>query len=107
MNAIIVARRYDLDWLRVLAILGIFVHHCTRFFDLDDWSIKSATTYLPVQIWSEFATSWGMPLILLISGASAFLALEKLRPGKYVKGLFLRLFVPLMVGMFTHVAFQI
>ncbi len=100
-------RRYDLDWLRVLAILSVFIFHCTRFFDTDDYLIKNATTYLPVQIWLEFCTSWGMPLILIISGASAFLALEKTRPGKYVMGLLLRLFVPLMVGMFTHVAFQI
>jgi peptidoglycan/LPS O-acetylase OafA/YrhL len=102
-----VIRRYDLDWLRVLSILAIFVFHCTRFFDTDDWSIKNATTYLPVQIWLEFCTSWGMPLILIISGASAFLALDKFRPERYVKGLFLRLFVPLIVGMFTHIAFQV
>lgn len=101
-------RRYDLDWLRVFAILAIFgLHHSTRFFDTDDWLIKNATTYLSVQIWLEFCTSWGMPLILIISGASAFLALEKLRPGKYVTGLFLRLFVPLMVGIFTHIAFLV
>jgi len=107
MNERNLTRRYDLDWLRVLAILAVFVFHCTRFFDTDDWSIKNANTYLSVQIWLEFATSWGMPLILIISGSSAFLALDKFRPGKYVKGLFLRLFVPLIVGMFTHVAFQI
>ena len=101
------SRRYDLDWLRVLAILAVFVFHCTRFFDTDDWLIKNATTYLPVQIWMEFATSWGMPLILIISGASAFLALDKHRPGRYAGGLVLRLFVPLMAGIFTHVAFQI
>ena len=39
MNPKLVQRRYDLDWLRVLAILAIFVFHCTRFFDTDDWSI--------------------------------------------------------------------
>jgi hypothetical protein len=103
-----IQRRYDLDWLRVFAIFAVFgLHHATRFFDTDDWLIKNATTYLPVQIWLEFCTSWGMPLILIISGASAFFALEKLRPGKYIAGLFLRLFVPLMVGMFTHIAFLI
>jgi len=90
-----------------LAILAIFVFHCTRAFDTDDWSLKNPTTYLSVTMWKEFAISWGMPLILIISGCSAFLALEKVRPGKYVKGLFLRLFVPLMVGMFTHVALQV
>ena len=101
------ARLYYLDWLRVLAILAIFVFHCTRLFDTDDWSIKNMTTYSVMDVWKEFSNSWGMPLILLISGSSAYLALDKVKPGRYVKGLFLRLFVPLMVGMFTHIAFQV
>ncbi len=101
------ARLYYLDWLRVLAILAIFVFHCTRPFDTDDWSLKNLTTYHSVTVWKEFAISWGMPLILLISGASAFMALDRVKPGKYIAGLFLRLFVPLMVGMFSHVAFQV
>ena len=103
-----VQRIFYLDWLRVLAILAIFgLHHATRFFDTDDWFIKNATTYLSVQVWLEFCTSWGMPLILIISGASTFLALDKYRPGKYITGLFLRLFIPLVVGIFTHVALHI
>jgi glucans biosynthesis protein C len=103
-----VHRRYDLDWLRMFIVFAIFaLHHATRFFDTDDWFIKNATTYLSMQVWLEFCTSWGMPLILIISGASAFMALEKTRPGKYIGGLFLRLFVPLIVGMFTHVALHI
>jgi len=100
-------RRYDLDWLRVIAILAIFVFHCTRLFDTDDWSIKNPTTYLFVTQWKEFAIIWGMPLILLISGASAYYALGKVRPGQYIKGILVRLLVPLLVGMFTHVAFQV
>ena len=75
------------------------LHHCTRFFDTDGWFIKNATTYLSVQVWLEFCTSWGMPLILIISGASAFLALEKYRPGKYSAGLFLRLFITTSGGL--------
>jgi len=103
-----VQRMFYLDWLRVFAILAVFgLHHSTRFFDTDDWFIKNATTYLSVQVWLEFCTSWGMPLILIISGASAFLALDKYRPGKYITGLFLRLFIPLIVGIFTHVALHI
>src|SRR4030067_1733489 len=107
MNPKDLSRRYYLDWLRVLAILAVFFFHSHRFFDTDDWLIKNATTYLPMQILLKFETSWGLPLILLVSGASAFLALEKTLAGKYVKGLFLRLFVPLIVGMFTHVTYQI
>jgi glucans biosynthesis protein C len=107
MNENTSQRRYDIDWLRVIAILAIFIYHCTRFFDTDDWSIKNPTTYVFVDVWKTFATSWGMPLILLISGASAFYALGKFSPGKYVKGLLVRLFVPLVVGIFTHAAFQV
>jgi glucans biosynthesis protein C len=107
MNTKFVQRRYDLDWLRVLAILAIFIFHCTRPFDTDEWHIKNQANYLFVDYWKLFATSWGMPLILIISGASAFFALGKVSPGKYVKGLLVRLFVPLLVGIFTHVAFQV
>jgi peptidoglycan/LPS O-acetylase OafA/YrhL len=38
-------RRYDLDWLRVLAIVMVFVAHCGRFFDAEDWHVKNAVTY--------------------------------------------------------------
>lgn len=108
MDTKTVQRRFYLDWLRVFAIFAIFaLHHAARFFDTDDWFIKNATTYLSMQVWLEFCTSWGMPLILIISGASAFLALDRYRPGKYAGGLVVRLFVPLIVGMFTHVALHI
>jgi glucans biosynthesis protein C len=107
MNKEIVQRRYDLDWLRVMAIFAIFIFHNTRFFDTDDWAFKNPSTYLLVDGWKAFATSWGMPLILIISGASVFFALGKVSPGRYVKGIIARLFVPLMVGMFTHIAFQV
>lgn len=100
-------RRYELDWLRVLAILAIFVFHCTRFFDSDDWSIKNSTAYLLVDIWKGFTTIWGMPLILLISGASIFYALGKIGPRTYIKGLLARLLLPLALGTFTHIAYQV
>jgi len=102
-----IQRRFDLDWLRVLAILAIFVFHSTRLFDTDDWSIKNPTTYMALDVWKEFAMIWGMPLILVISSASVFYALNKVRVGTYIKGLFARLFLPLVVGIFTHVAFQV
>lgn len=35
-------RRYDIDWLRVIAMLAIFVYHCTRFFDTEGWHLKNS-----------------------------------------------------------------
>ena len=100
-------RRYDLDWLRVLAILVVFVFHSGRFFDLGDWHVKNPTTYLGVQIWTTFLANWLMPLIFVISGASTFYALGARRAGRFVKDRSLRLLVPLAVGSLTHVMIQV
>jgi len=100
-------REYELDWLRVLAILAVFVYHCSLIFAPDPYSIKNATTYEFLDDLGAFGGTWGLSLVFLISGASAFYALGKVGPGKYVKGLVARLLVPLIVGIFTHVAFQV
>jgi peptidoglycan/LPS O-acetylase OafA/YrhL len=36
-------RCYYVDWLRVLAMLLIFLFHCARFFDHGGWHVKNAT----------------------------------------------------------------
>src|SRR3990170_7470211 len=96
-----VPRRYELDWLRVLAILAVFIYHCALIFAPDPFSIKNATTYQFIDDLGEFVGLWGMPLIFIISGASAFYALGKASPGKYFKGIVLRLIMPLVLGIFT------
>jgi glucan biosynthesis protein C len=106
-QSVIPQRRYDLDWLRVLAILAIFVFHNTRLFDTFGWIIKNPTTYTFVDVWNGFATIWGMPLILVISGASVYYNLGKVGAGQYLKGILARLLLPLIVGILTHAALQV
>ena len=67
MDTKAVQRRFDLDWLRVLAILAIFVFHSTRIFDTDDWSIKNPTTYAALDVWKEFAMTKKFKVNNLIS----------------------------------------
>ncbi len=100
-------RRYELDWLRVLAIFAVFVYHCSLIFAPDAFQIKNLTLYPYLDDLGAFVGLWGMPLIFIISGASVFHALGMVNPGKYIKGIVLRLLVPLVFGIFTHVAFQI
>jgi len=100
-------RRYDLDWLRVFAIISVFIYHSTRFFNLGDWHVKSPVLYTSVEIIQGFATSWMMPLIFLVSGASIFFALRKGGAGKFIKDKLLRLGVPLLVCVFTHASLQV
>lgn len=95
-------RRFDLDWLRVLAILTVFIFHSGRFFDRMDWHVKNPVTHNGMQLWTMFLASWMMPLIFVISGASLYFALGPI--GRFIKDKVLRLFVPLAVGVFTHVA---
>ena len=106
-----VQRRFDLDWLRVLAILTIFVYHSTRFFNNEDWHVKNPITYHPVDVWNSFASNWMMPLVFTISGASLFYALGKgsvaNTTGKFIKDKMLRLLVPLVVGIFTAGPLQV
>jgi glucan biosynthesis protein C len=103
-RTILLQRRYDLDWLRVLAILAVFVFHSGRFFDQRGWHVKSATAYAPVQAWTLFLGGWLMPLVFVISGASLFYAVGKGSIVGFIRDKVLRLLVPLIVGVFTHVS---
>lgn len=100
-------RLYHLDWLRVMVILTVFVYHSLRFFNLDGWHIKNATTYWNVELFEQLLATWMMPLCFVISGASVYYALSKSSAGKFVKDKTLRLLVPLVVAIFTHSAFQV
>jgi peptidoglycan/LPS O-acetylase OafA/YrhL len=102
-----ITRRYDIDWLRVLAILAVFIFHSTRFFNLGDWHVKNPGTYSAVQVWIVFASSWMMPFVFVISGASLFYATGKGGVGQFIRDKVLRLLVPLVVGVFTHAALQV
>jgi glucan biosynthesis protein C len=102
-----IQRRFDLDWLRVLAILSVFLYHSTRFFNLEDWHVKNPFTYAWVEIPEGFMEIWMMPVIFLISGASIFYAMNKGGAGKFFKDKVLRLLVPLVVAMFTHASWQV
>ena len=64
--------RYDLDWLRVLLILTVFIYHSMRFFDQEDWIVKNAVTSVGVQVLLTFISRWMMPAIFIVSGVAKF-----------------------------------
>jgi len=102
-----IQRRHDLDWLRVFAILSVFVYHSTRFFDPWFWHVKNPTPYISVAILQAFMEIWMMPLIFIISGASIFYAMNKGGAGIFLKDKALRLLVPLLVAVFTYAPLQV
>ena len=92
-------RLYFLDWLRVLAVLGVFFFHTFRPFDfLGDWNVLNTDRSLVLTFFGAFFFSWGMPLFFVLAGAASWFALRS-RPGRqFLRERSLRLLLPLFVG---------
>jgi glucan biosynthesis protein C len=91
-------RRYDIDWLRVIAMLGVFVMHSTRFFCTEDWQLKvpAAQQSDILGIVRDFALSvWLMPLFFLVAGFAARYSLKRRTAGQYLVERVKRILVPL------------
>ncbi len=99
METKLVHRRYDLDWLRVLAFTGVFFYHCSRFFNSTDWHIKNSTVSPIVDIFTNIFDLWGMPLIFAISGASIFFALKPQGVIRFLRERATRLLIPMGIGI--------
>jgi len=106
MKAELFRRNNSLDWLRVLGILLVFAFHSSRLYNVEDWNVKNNIWYPTVETWVLFASSFMMPLLFVISGASLFYAMGKGGFGKFSKDKILRLLVPLFVGALTHLSLQ-
>lgn len=95
------ARRYDIDWLRIVAILGIFLTHSLRFFDTGSWHLKNLQqTFLVDSLRFVFIWLWVMELLFLLSGAASWYSLSSRNGGQYLLERVKRLLIPLYgVGM--------
>jgi peptidoglycan/LPS O-acetylase OafA/YrhL len=100
-------RRYDIDWLRVLAVGLLVVFHCTRPFDSEPWHARNGESSLALERGADFLRFWRMPLLFLVSGFGTYLALGFRSGARYARDRLLRLFVPLVVGMAVVVPPQV
>lgn len=92
-------RLYCLDWLRVFAILMVFVFHNTHFFDFVDWIVKNNTRSSGMMVLFFLIHFWSMPFFFFLAGAGAKFALEFKSGKEYVFERVKRLLIPLFVGM--------
>jgi len=88
-------RRYDIDWLRAVAMLGIFFTHTSRFFDAGGWHLKNAEQLFVVDVVRFFLIwVWVMELFFLLSGASSWYSLKSRTGGQYLLERVKRLLIP-------------
>ncbi|WP_419887314.1 acyltransferase family protein [Neobacillus niacini] len=94
------SRQYDLDWIRVLATLAVFIYHALMFFNPWAWHVKNNVTD-PTYITaiSLFMSSWLMPIFFAVSGINSYFALQKRTGWQYMKERIGRLGIPLLFGV--------
>jgi glucan biosynthesis protein C len=92
-------RRYDIDWLRIMAVFLLFFFHTARiFYTWEDFYVyndisSSTLSYLFIQSLAP----WHMSLFFLLAGASTYFALRHRNRGQYVRERFKRLFLPFLI----------
>ena len=92
-------RLHYLDWLRVIAILGVWAYHSARPFMLQEWLINNAQKSSAITfIFLIFLGSMGMPLFFLMAGAGSMFALRHRTGRQFIVERTKRLFIPFIIG---------
>ncbi|MFN2188054.1 MAG: acyltransferase family protein [Candidatus Promineifilaceae bacterium] len=101
-------RLYYLDWIRLLATLGVFVYHASRPFIQGGMAmIQNDTRSIILSLFFlVFLGSWGMPLFFFVSGTSSLFALRKRSGRQYAMERLQRLFLPFVAGTILFSSFQ-
>ncbi|KAM3092860.1 acyltransferase family protein [Phormidesmis sp. 146-12] len=103
-------RRYDLDWLRVLAVLLLVYFHAAAVFyrgELGEFYIQNDPFSPALTAFIFFVHQWHMPLFFLLSGSATWFALQGRSPHQYLSDRFKRLFVPFVLGTLVLVPPQV
>jgi glucan biosynthesis protein C len=102
------ARRFEMDWLRVLAFGMLILYHIGMYYVSDwGWHIKSQhqSEWLQnVMLWSG---QWRMSLLFLISGSAVAFLLPKMSLSRFYWSRQTRLLLPLLFGMAVVVVPQV
>jgi hypothetical protein len=76
----------------------VFLFHCARFFNYEDWHVKNTRLDFGMSVFVEVLSHWIMPLFFVLSAFSAYYALGRLTAGQYAWERLRRLLIPLIVG---------
>jgi len=91
-------RLHWIDWLRVVAIAGVFVYHTLRPFNTDDWHVKNAETSVALNGLTTFFGSFGLAVLFLLAGAGVRFALRRRTWQTFIRERTARLLVPFVIG---------
>lgn len=96
-------RRYDLDWLRIIAFGLLIFYHCGMFYVSWDWHVKSRFAGDAIQPLMMLTNPWRLTLLFLIAGAATRFMADKMTARKFIALRMRRLWPPLLLAMFVIV----
>ena len=97
------ARRYDLDWWRVIAIFAVYLHHIGMPFNGDGFHIMNTESSKVLDDIMVFFEQFRLPLLFLVSGVGTVYAFSKRSWFQFAGERAYRLLIPLVFGVFIIV----
>jgi surface polysaccharide O-acyltransferase-like enzyme len=94
-------RLTEWDNVRILAMFGVFLFHCTMYFNPWGWHVKNGITSDAVIPFSLLFSNWIMPVFFVLSGVGTYYSRQLRGNGAFLRERLLRLGVPLLLGMFV------
>lgn len=95
------SRWYYLDWLRVLAILTVFLYHVAILFDYGESTmIRNPQLDWGLSILARILELWGMPLFFVVAAVATFFSLTSRDNWHFLAERFKRLIIPFLLGIF-------
>ncbi len=92
-------RYSELDWLRVILILAVFLHHVFMPFNGDGWHVMNAESSKLLDDIMVYFEQVRLQTLFFIAGAGSLILLKKVNNRAFVASKFHRLFIPLVFAM--------
>ncbi len=90
------------DWLRMFSALMVFTFHTSQPFSYNaSWPIHNKEKSAWVDAFIISMDAWLMPLLMVLSGASARYALNTRSGAAFIRERTMRILLPCVVGLFT------
>lgn len=98
------ARRYDLDWLRIIAFGLLIFYHVGMFYVTWGWHVKSVYASPSAEPLMRLVSPWRLTLLFFISGVAIRFATDKAKSlRRFAWSRVARLGLPLLFGIYVWV----
>jgi glucan biosynthesis protein C len=92
-------RRFDLDWVRILAFMLLIVYHVGMYYVTWDWHVKSPHASAAIEPLMQLTSPWRLSLLFLVSGVATAYLLARQGAKNFLGSRSSRLLIPLVFGM--------